>query len=383
MKVNNSSITKLKLVNFRNHSNFKLNAEGKSFIIYGANGSGKTNVLEAISTLAPGRGFRNASLADLIKFDSYKSNIYSTIKNSQIGEINIDLSIEPNKDNIYKKNYFIDNKQATKQTLIEHYFSCIWLTPQMDNFFLQENSYKRKFIDRLVFLTNKNHLSLLTNHEKLVRERNKILQKYSSIGLSKKISSWLTQLENELAQLAVSIIINRNNFCDSINIFLKNHELYPSEIFMKGEIEDILKIHKYSLPVENILKTKYEQTRFNIYPSLSTDYIKNKSTFTNLGAHKSKFLAYSSNKNIYAEQCSTGEQKMLLISIITSLIEVLINSGKVVPCLLLDEIGVHLDDINLFYVVNKFLQFNAQIFITHTNSDRLRVFENNFSYLQI
>lgn len=366
-KINSYFINSLVLNTFRNYKHTSFDFKNYSHIIYGGNGLGKTNILEAISLLSAGKGIRSASLDEIV-MDSYNSTGIMGTVSSSLGSYDLNMSVDFSEDsNSYKKKYFLDGSQLKTKSLLDYYLNCIWLIPQMDNFFLQDNTSKRKFIDRLIFNLDKSHLSRLNEHDKLIRERNKLL---SSQNYNAK---WLDLIEEKLVEITVSLVVSRLDFINNLNEYTKQDDRYPLELNFKGEVENLLEKHVYSLKVENLLKEILQENRKN---DLLTGQ-------TSLGAHKSKLVCNLISKNNLAEHSSTGEQKMMLISIIVSFTKLIQKVKNISPILLLDEVNVHLDQNNTKYVVNKVLDLGSQAFVTTTHKEMYKDFENNFQFLKI
>ncbi len=361
----NYFIDTLRLNNFRNYSNKFFNFAASSYIICGSNGIGKTNILEAISLLSAGKGIRSSSTEDLLLFGENNCAIEGII-HSNLGVFNLGLAVDLDKEkNIFKKKYFLDNTQLKGNKLSEYYLNCIWLIPQMDNFFLQDNTNKRKLIDRLIFNFDKLHLSRVSQYERLIKERNKLLP------YSQQQSKWLDIIEEKIVEVGVPLVISRLDFLQKINLITERDTKYPLLLSFVGEVEDLLQEHKYALRVENILKSKLAESRY-------ADFVIGS---TSLGAHKSRLICKLKSSDILAENSSTGEQKMMLLSIILSFIELVQQNKGTKPILLLDEINVHLDYENLHLVMDRLIKLKSQMFITTINGDIYGGFKDNVSFL--
>ncbi len=361
--VNHYYIRKLELTNFRNYKSSVFSFNQGSYVIHGNNGTGKTSLLEAISLLNVGKGLKNESLDNIVQHSQSYALVDSQIETS-LGFWSLKTAIE--KDGIknkFSKKYLLDDKILAPKDL-SNLLSCVWIIPQMDNFFLQDNSFKRKFFDRLIFNFDPSHLTRLNSYEKLLKERNKILSLYSNNNV------WLDVIEEQLVSLGVSIIANRMDFINQLNQLLLSNSLYPMEIIFSGEIEELFHIHQFSLKVENIYKDKLKKSR-SIDSAIGG---------TQIGAHKTKFTAREILKNSLAENLSTGEQKMLLLNIIIGFITLMKYSKKQNPILLLDELNVHLDAENTRHILEKMLSFNSQIFITTTNTEYYRNFQSKLNF---
>ncbi|MGV2431878.1 MAG UNVERIFIED_CONTAM: DNA replication/repair protein RecF [Rickettsiaceae bacterium] len=330
------------LNNYRNFENRKFIFEPDISIIIGPNGAGKTNLLEAISLFTPGKGLRNALPEAITKFETNSWNI-SAICNSKLEEAALDIVYS--KD-IGKKTLCFNGTKISNSEL-SNFMNIIWLTPQMDGLFLGSPSERRKFLDRMVFSSIKNHAQIINKYEYHQKERLKILE------TNPQDNQWLDIVEKSMADLAVTIIENRLGVIYKIN---QNLSIIDSA-FPKAKLElesDIINILDKENPIEHIM-VEFRRNR-------TKDQISGR---TNFGPQKCDMRTYYGTTNIPAEDCSTGEQKALLISIIIA--KQLSELEK--PILLLDEIFVHLDEerrksLGEFLVSNK-----SQVFITSTEID--------------
>lgn len=342
-------LQKLHINNYRNFESQQFIFESDIAILVGPNGIGKTNILEAISLLSPGRGLRGARPEEIIKHNEDHWKI-SALCRGELGEAKLDLSYTEGK----KKAHFNDSKIPNSE--LSNFINIIWLTPQMDGLFLGAPADRRKFLDRIVFSSHSNHASLVSKYEKLQRERMKILE-------SNGASSWLDIIEKEMADLAISITKNRLGIIGRIN---KNMEeidpAFPhARLQLDSQISEFLEKDN---PMDSILS------------ELASNREKDKYAGRNLfGVQKSDMNCFFEPKNILARNCSTGEQKALLISII--LAQQISQKNK--PILLLDEIFVHLDE-NRRKALGEFLLSNkAQLLLTSTDDDIAKYLGGKYS----
>ena len=332
------------LENFRSYK--KLNIEIKNIqyvILTGKNGIGKTNILEAISFLSPGKGFRNSRLDDVINTDSNlnQSSIFFVIeKENQKNEIGIGFTKE-SIDNRFqgRKIIHLNGKKLKRQSDLPNLVSLIWLTPEMDIFFRTSSLFRRKFVDRCVFNLKPEYLDNLKIYEKNLNERNKILKDISTKNLcyieGKNVEKdlWLKKIEEKLVNEGIKIFLERIKFSNDFNSLSNNFKNFPRiKIFLTGNIEKLL----FSEKLE-IVKKKYIK---KLHDSRKIDSIKRSISY---GPNKSDLKVIFLKKNLLAEKCSTGEQKIILISLIIQFCKLMNNKGNF-PILLLDEIVAHLDN---------------------------------------
>ena len=332
------------LKNFRSYQ--KLNIEIKNFkyvILTGKNGTGKTNILEAISFLSPGKGFRNTRLDEVINTESNsnQSSIFFIIeKENQKNEIGIGFTKE-SIDNRFqgRKIIHLNGKKLKRQSDLPNLVSLIWLTPEMDIFFRTSSLFRRKFVDRCIFNLNPEYLDNLKIYEKNLNERNKILKDISTKDLfyieGKNIEKdlWLKKIEEKLVNEGIKIFQERIKFSNDFNSISNNSKSFPKiNISLIGDIEKILLTEKL-----DSVKAMYIQKLQN---SRKIDSIKGSISY---GPNKSDLKVVFLKKKLLAEKCSTGEQKIIIISLIIQFCKLMNNKGNF-PILLLDEIVAHLDN---------------------------------------
>lgn len=357
----NFFLKKIKLANFRNYKKGEFNFSQPISLIYGENGVGKTNLIEAISLLSK-NNLRKDSYADLINKAEDNSHfaIYGEAIADKVPEI---LSIFYNKDQNQKSFYINGGKSE------EVYLSSIHLTPQMDDIFIGTKDARRRFLDNMVCDIDNSHQKRLITYQKLLKERLKILQKYQNPA-----NAWIDSVEEKIAQYGVLIAASRNNLAQYLNdissglesIFLK------SEMKILGEIEDMLQ-QKKAIDVEIFFINKLHETReFSLH-----------SGRTKFGVHLSDFTSISKKNNLEAKFCSTGEQKSMLISIVLSRVELLKFLNPLSSSLLLlDEIASHLDSNKLFGLLEEVQKTNVQCFITGVSKDSYRKFFDQYNNIE-
>ena len=192
-----SGVTRLTLTNFRNYSSLRITPEIAPIIIFGENGSGKTNILEAISFLSPGRGLRGAKLADIKRFipqinESGSLSFVTPLNWAVAAEIinngsvhNLATAVEKSSKeqedsegnrSFERRIVKIDGNKSSLQADLGHYFSAIWLTPQMDRLFRGGSQPRRSFLDRLVYAFDNEHAKRVADFEHLYRERYRLIK---------------------------------------------------------------------------------------------------------------------------------------------------------------------------------------------------------------
>lgn len=350
-------IKNLILTNYRVYENIKFSFKPNINIIYGKNGIGKTNILEALSFLTAGKGMLGANIGDVLKIidkptNNYNWTIFANIKDNNIADT-IAIYSE-NDNNTLKKKIKINGNIVRSQEELNKILNVIWLTPDMQTLFIDEKANRRKFLDRIVYIVDNNHSSRINKYEFLIKERMKVLQD------SKKFDEhWLTVLEEKIAETGISIAVARNQIIRHLNRILVNYDFnFPKFIItIDGKFENLL--------LDNITAMQAEEEfRKILRDNRQQD---NETKRTTEGVHKSDLRLFYQTKNMDAQFCSTGEQKLFLISftILKALLCKELNKPQ--PIILLDEVFSYLDKNKKLELFNELLKLNVQSFITGTD----------------
>lgn len=348
-------IKSLKLINFRSHSDFSLNLSGKPLAIIGDNGAGKTNILEAISLLSPGRGMRNSKFSEMVKDDNsmpwgVNFNILSNGKNYEVSS--------GLRDNQKGRDIKINSKKVSGSSALPEIILLSWLTPSMDQIFNETPSYRRRFIDRLCAVYEKNHTKNIKIYEKLMAERN------SSFKSKVLDNVWLDALENQMSDVSIAIAETRLTFISDLNKVLETNldPVWPrAHLEIYGFVENLVSSWN-SGKAKEMLCNEFKNNR-------ERDFFSKR---TNEGVHRSDLLVNEKNKKIEAKKCSTGEQKSLLMGIILSHLELVSSFKSRYPVLLLDEVLAHFDKIRRKSFFKQIQEIGSQIIMTGTD---ISVFE--------
>lgn len=384
-----SGVTRLTLTDFRNYQFLRINAELCPIVITGENGTGKTNILEAISFLTPGRGLRGARLADIRRIapalvsDEYApteiSNtswaVSSTVQKGdeefEIGTA-VEKSIrETNEDDIRsfeRRIVKIDGSKISSQSELGKYISAVWLTPQMDRLFRGGSQPRRSFLDRLVYAFDVEHAKRTANFEHLYKEWYQLLKSGS------QDNHWLLPLEENMASLGVAIAAARREQIAKLNTFIEHEpdDVFPSVMLeLDGSIEKMLD-KMPAVEVEDFYKSRLKEQRKNVLYNDNID-----------GVNRTDFKVYYRKKRMPAELCSTGEQKSLLVSIILAQTKSQTLHQGFAPVMLLDEVVAHLDDIKREALIEKIRDLNVQAWITSTNPELFASLKNEALFFRI
>lgn len=382
-----SGVTRLTLTDFRNYAFLRINPELRPIIITGENGSGKTNILEAVSFLTPGRGMRSAKLSDIRRFTpAVVENGYTPSNSSWAVSANVSkngeyfeigtaveniLREDDDENNIYNKRIVkIDGQKISSQGELGHFLSAIWLTPQMDRLFRGGSQPRRSFLDRLVYAFDNEHAKRTANFEHLYKQWYQLIK--NSNGRAD--SAWLSGIEESMATTGVAIAAARREQIARLNRFIENEpdDVFPNVILkLEGTIEKLLDTMP-AVDVEDFYMKQLAEGRKKILYNDNVD-----------GVNRTDFKVFYKKKNMPAELCSTGEQKSLLISIILAQTKCQILYQGFAPVLLLDEVAAHLDDGKREALLQKIKELGLQAWITATNPELFCSLKNSADFYEI
>jgi DNA replication and repair protein RecF len=352
-------ISTLNLFAFRNYNSLRVQLDNQPVVLWGQNGAGKTNLMEALSLFAPGRGLRHAKAHDFRNIHgSERWGIHALLNSGpSIHEIATGVISDDSERRVIK----VDGSSLKSQMEIGKYLNLFWLTPSMDRLLSHEASERRKFFDRLVYQFDTEHGTFLTNLEKNIKERSQLLK--SSFYDEK----WVSVLEEQIIDLSFKIQGNRQALTERLNhldVAWNAHFPLPLLSF-ETDFED--------LNNQSFLLDKMKQNRFS-----DGDY-----GGTKIGAHKSDLQAlYKKNKK-KAALCSTGEQKALLIALVLGYIQCYINERNTYPIVLLDEVVAHLDAERRSVLLGIISESKIQAFMTGTDKELFKDIGNGAQFLHI
>ncbi len=337
-----TALKSLLLNHFRSYKKQHFTFSPGGTIFTGSNGSGKTNILEAISLFSPGRGLRRSKNYEISrkpeKYGWKIKGIFERVK--QMFEIEIVFNERG------EKIIFLDGKKI-KQSQMNELFKILWVTPQMDRLWSSGASDRRNFIDRISYGFFSNHAKALSSYEKLLRERGELLRN----GTLE--STWMDTLEMQMVIFGIEIFRNRSETIKILNACKSNQKSFPSP---RLEI-----IGEEFCEKDSYLKKLRDSRRFDSFSGRAS-----------IGPNKSDLNLVYVDKGIDAKHCSTGEQKALLVSVILAISSEITKKSGVPPILLLDEIGAHLDSERRNELMLQLFELKVQFFITATEPGYFR-----------
>lgn len=360
--------------NFRSYSEAGLTGLASNFVILtGSNGAGKTNILEALSYLTPGRGLRSAQLGDLQNRELRVPWGIHAVVEAGFGPVDIHMNPDPVQS---KRIIKIQGEQVKSQSVLGDYLSCLWLTPQMDRLFIEAASARRRFLDRMVFAFDPGHAGRITRYDHALSQRAHILHDTQlPSSCSAATSSWLDSLESQMAQSAVAITAARLDFIDRLQKVCARRPSahFPiARLAVSGEVEDLLLTHS-AAKTEQIFKEKLARLR-------AQDAAKGGA---HVGPHRSDFLVSYEAKSMPAHECSTGEQKALLIGLILAHADLIRAERGSAPILLLDEVAAHLDPTRRAALYDMLEHLKAQVWMTGTEREIFKELDHRAQFFSV
>jgi DNA replication and repair protein RecF len=378
------SIQYLQLYQFRNYSEVELSVDASIIVLTGPNGSGKTNLLEAISLLVPGKGLRGSPIQELTyqpslssQTNNNKNDTYHTLDEQHVAwSVNSTIlgysGVQRLTTGILqaggRRVVKCDGKSIGSSQNLSQYMSIIWLTPQMDLLFLATSKERRRYLDRAVYHFDPEHAQRLTQYEQLVKERLRLLKegRYDTL--------WLGALEQQMGELAVAIAASRQQTIAYIQQSLDCYEgLFPrATISVAGVVEESLSTMP-ALQLEEWLVLQWEKER---------DLDRNTGR-TRTGIHRSDLLVWHREKQRVAAECSTGEQKALLLSLLLALVQAQATWRQALPIILLDEVIAHLDSKKREALLSDLRQFGAQCWLTGTDCEAFSSLKPSAQFVEV
>ena len=335
------AIARLALSNFRNHAE-ALMAPGAGFVILtGENGAGKTNILEAISLLTPGRGLRGATLSEMARSDGPGGFAISARLDADADIGTGTLASAPERRQVR-----INGADASAASLGE-WLAVLWLTPAMDRLFVESAGGRRRFLDRLVLAREPGHAAHSTRYEAATRARNKLLAEPDGAD-----PAWLAALEAGVAEHGAAIAEARARAVDALSTRLADQ---PHGVFARAGI---------TLTGWTPAATDAQaQLAAELRAGRGRDAAAGRAL---AGPHRSDLAVTHLDKDMPAELCSTGEQKALLLGLILAHADLVAEQRGQRPILLLDEVAAHLDPLRRAALFDRLEAAGGQVWMTGT-----------------
>lgn len=332
-------VARLTLSHFRSHRAADLTLDAQIVAIHGANGSGKTNLLEAVSLLSPGRGLRRAAAEEMIgRPESLGWRIGASIESDKASH-EVDTRAEPGAPRVVR----IDGKPAA-QAALGRLVRILWLVPSMDRLWIEGSEGRRRFLDRMSLSFLPDHGETVLAYEKAMRDRNRLLRDHV------RDPHWYAALEAQMAEAGARITANRAETLGRVALAQDAAET--------------------SFPVSDLAIADPEEAPAFGAATLAASRPRDMAAGrTLIGPHRADLKAIYRAKKIDAAQSSTGEQKALLISLILANARALKAETGAAPILLLDEVAAHLDARRRAALYDEIEALGAQAWMTGTGAE--------------
>lgn len=350
-------IHQLTLFNFRNYGDLRLKLDCAPVILTGMNGSGKTNLLEAVSLLVPGRGLCRAAPSEWQNHLSAEPWAVVAELAASSGDMKIATGRDPEAPDSDRRVVQIDGRIVrSQQTLAEH-VAIAWITPDLDRVLADGPSARRKLLDRMVFSFDPAHAGRVHRYEKAMRERLRLLRD----GVAD--AAWLTGLEDEMARTGVAIAAARRQLLRQLQTAIaETQSAFPrADLTLVGLAEEAL-AGSPALLVEDKVRAALARTRGDDAQSGTTS----------AGPHRSDLRVVHRARACPAELCSTGEQKALLVAMMLAYVRTLAATRGMKPLFLLDDITAHLDSVRRAALFEEILSLGVQAWMTGTDPGQFK-----------
>lgn len=364
-------VDSISVTNFRCYHFARLQAEGRTTVLYGPNGAGKTNLLEAVSMLAPGRGLRRAKIGDILRKDASETDTWGV--NASILNAGMPMKIgtarEATNDGRERRVVTIDGEGVRAQSELGRYIGMLWLTPQMDRLFIDGAGERRRFLDRMVYGVDPEHASRVNAYETAMRQRNRLLREPGADA------GWLAAVEETMSGLAIAIAAARQDIVTRLaNLAADNGASAFPTALLAYECETAKLLGDMpAVEAESAMRKLYFSNR-------SIDAA---AGVTTAGPHRADLAVRFAAKDMPAADCSTGEQKALLIGIVLANARMQARLRGFAPLLLLDEVCAHLDENRRAALFDEIEEIGSQAFLTGTDRQQFGALEGRAGFIRI
>lgn len=362
-------VSRLLLTDFRNYRSLALDFRPGAVVLTGENGAGKTNLLEAVSFLTPGRGLRRASHEDVARTGATNGFAIHARVEGPFGEVEIGTGTAGDGETSGRK-VRINGAPARSADEMLEWLRVIWLVPSMDALFTGAASDRRRFIDRLVLAIDPAHGRRALDYEKAMRGRNKLLTENA------RDDAWFEAIERQMAETGTAIAAARVEMVRLLSGMIEHLPAdgpFPkADIALAGTLEEAL-AYQPAVDVEEAFHRSLAENRYRDRAAGRTLE----------GPHRSDLLVRHRPKDMPAELCSTGEQKALLTGLVLSHARLVAELSRSAPILLLDEIAAHLDAGRRAALFQILEELNCQAFMSGTDAALFSALEGRAQFLTV
>lgn len=350
------AVLRLILTDFRNYEHLRLDLDARPVVLTGNNGAGKTNILEALSYLTAGRGLRSAKLSAVGRREPRETEgrpwAVAADVQTPSGSVRLGTGIDPSQPD--RRSVHVDGKTAKGPASLSAYLSAIWLTPAMDQLFMDTPGERRRFVDRLVSVLDPDHTARVAAFDQANRRRAKLFK----TGVTD--AAWYNALEDTLARYGVAIAAARRDTVARLNGVLdEDTGPFPSaRLGLTGTIDEWLNTMA-AVDAEEAVRQALSADR--------RDWDRAGEPPPTPGPNRSDVAVVHTASGRSAADCSTGEQKALLVSIILAHVRLQTALRGRPPFLLLDEVAAHLDADRRRYLFDRIIAADVPVWMTGTD----------------
>ena len=332
-------IGRLTLSDFRNHADALIVPDHGFILLTGDNGAGKTNILEAVSMLAPGRGLRGAALRAMARRDGSGGVGIAAGGDGVVLGTGV-VAATPDRRQVR-----IGGVASSANALADH-LSIVWLTPAMDRLFLDSPGGRRRFLDRLTLALHPAHAAHSARYDAAMRARNRLLTDQRRAD-----PAWLAALEAQMGEHGVALAAARSDLVARLNLALAGQ---PDAPFARPMIA---------------IESEEDGSDLPLAERLARERRRDAAAGRTLsGPHRHDLSVLHIAKGQPAALCSTGEQKALLLSILLAHATLVAEQRGQPPVLLLDEVAAHLDPSRRAALFDRLEHTGGQVWMTGTES---------------
>jgi DNA replication and repair protein RecF len=362
-------ISRLRLENFRNYARLSLALDGRHVVLTGENGAGKTNLLEAVSFLSPGRGLRRAAYGEAVRSDASGAFTVFAALDGMAGPAEIGTAAgEPGEPATRRLRVNGANVRTT-EALSDH-LRVLWLTPAMDGLFTGPAGERRRFLDRMVLSLDPLHGRRTVDYERAMRGRNRLLAEGGADP------AWLEGLEVQMAELGIAMALARRDavrlLAGVIDRTQEGDGPFPrADIALAGFLDEA---------PETAATDMEAQFQAMLRDGRRRDAAAGRAIE---GPHRVDLTVRHRAKAMPAEYCSTGEQKALLVGLVLAHARLVAEMTGHAPVLLLDEIAAHLDAGRRAALFDLVDGLGGQAFMTGTDASMFAALGNRAQFFTV
>lgn len=352
-------VERLSLANFRNYDVLTMDLGPEPVVLAGANGSGKTNILEAVSLLAAGQGLRGALFPDLARAGGDGNWSVAARVHTELGAIDIGTGLQGGQSAERTGRIVrIDGEAKSGSGVLADYVEMVWVTPATDGLFTGAATDRRRFLDRLILCFDPGHRTRAGKFERAMSQRNRLLSDGITAGPQ------IDGLEIIMAEMGIAFAAARAEAVAALCGVIETRKVrdpespFPwSRIALEGDIDRDLAIRP-AVDVEDSYIARIRKVR-------ERDRAAGRALD---GPHRTDLLVTHGPKAMPAKLCSTGEQKSLLLGLVLAHAELVRERRDgIAPILLLDEVTAHLDEHRRAALFAELLRLGTQAWMTGTD----------------